>query len=436
VGIRLREASRVIGGNAKRCVLAVVLCLLATLLTAAGFASAAAAPTAVSGPPMMNGPVFNDPTVASGTAEPSERQAAVMNQLIRLIQNVPSGGEINMAMYAFYPGVRSSEVATELIAAHGRGVRVKVILDSLESGSNDAIYDLLGGQLGHSESAGSWVIHCEYPNATVNRGCIARNYLHSKFAVFSSVVANGVSHPNVVFQTSSNLTDWYLYNSYNDAFTLSDATIYEGYRKYFRDLQAGRRQPVNPGYSWSTPTGSTYRAMFYPRAVGSGDTIVNILRLIQCSYVDSDGVRRQTDIRLALTIFNKNRIAIANELVRLRGENCWIDVVHFENTAGDPDKNVDDTVRAALATKASNGKYIQVTPCRFNSGGHSIVPHTKIMMTDGFYDDDTVPRVYTGSANFSHEENSDDSFLRIMGRDVHDQYLSWFYNLRQACQQT
>ncbi|MDT0345461.1 hypothetical protein [Streptomyces litchfieldiae] len=55
------------------------------------------------------------------------------------------------------------------------------------------------------------------------------------------------------------------------------------------------------------------------------------------------------------------------------------------------------------------------------------------MMTDGRYDDDIVPRVYTGSANFTHLENSDDSQLRVMGRTVHDAYLSWFYDLRAAC---
>lgn len=36
----------------------------------------------------------------------------------------------------------------------------------------------------------------------------------------------------------------------------------------------------------------------------------------------------------------------------------------------------------------------------------------------------------------AHLENSDDSFPRIMGRDVHDQYLAWFYNLRSFCQRT
>lgn len=415
----------------RRALAAVLAGLLAMSLTSGPARADDVSAAAVTGPPVINAPVFNDPTVASGTAEPSERQAAVMNQLIRLIQATPAGAEINFVMFAFVPGVRSTEVADQLVAAHQRGVRVKVILDYLEDGSGDPIYAQLSAGLGTVETAGSWAVRCP-----ANRGCIARNYMHSKFAVFSSVVVNGVTHSNVVFQTSSNLSDWYLYNSFNDSYTVSDAAIYTGFRTYFRDLQAGRKTAVNPGYFWSTPTGSKYRATYQPRATSTGDHIVNILRLIECSYVDTDGVRRQTDVRIALTIFNKNRLQIAKELLRLRGENCWIDIVHYEDSANDPVKSVDADVRKILATQASNGKYMQVTPCRVPVDGRAVTIHTKVMMTDGFYDDDIEPRVYTGSANFSHLENSDDSFLRIMGRDVHDQYLAWFYDLRSFCQQS
>ncbi|MFD0466933.1 phospholipase D-like domain-containing protein [Nonomuraea thailandensis] len=314
-------------------------------------------------------------------------------------------------------------------------MQVKVILDSMENGANDAVTATLAAALGTSESAGSWVIRCEYPDeSAVDRGCIGRNYLHSKFALFSSVVAGGVSHPNVVFQTSSNLSDWYLYNSYNDAYTFTDATVYNAYRTYFADLQAGRRKAVNPGYYWTSPTGTTHRATFFPRPVSDPDPIVSVLRLIECSYQDEAGVTRQTDIRMALTAFNKNRLAIANELVRLRGENCWVDIVYYENAAGATTKNVDDTIRQALA-RTVNGRAIQVTPCRFRVGTRDVVTHNKLMMIDGFYDDDITPRVYTGSANFTYMENADDAFVRISGRAVHDRYLSWFYGLRSACRQ-
>ncbi|GAA2856911.1 phospholipase D-like domain-containing protein [Nonomuraea rubra] len=407
------------------------LCVVTGLLTIATPARAD-----VTGPPVLNAPVFNDPTADSGVAgTPSAAQSAVMDQLIRLINATPQGAEIRFVNHQFSPGQRSSEVADRLIAAHQRGVRVKVILDSMENGANDAVTATLAAALGTSESAGSWVVRCEYPDeSTVDRGCIGRNYLHSKFALFSSVVVGGVTHADVVFQTSSNLSDWYLYNSYNDAYTFTDTTVYNAYRTYFADLQAGRRKAVDPGYYWTSPTGSTHRATFFPRLVTDPDPIVSILRLVECSYRDEAGVTRQTDIRMALTAFNKNRLAIANELVRLRGENCWVDIVYYENAAGAATKNVDDTIRQALA-RTVNGRAIQVTPCRFRVGTRDVVTHNKLMMIDGFYDDDITPRVYTGSANFTYMENADDAFVRISGRAIHDRYLSWFYGLRSACRQ-
>ncbi|GAA3568203.1 hypothetical protein GCM10022419_056330 [Nonomuraea rosea] len=403
--------------------LVLALCLALAPVTAAG--------ADVTGPPVMNAPVFNDPTADTGVAHsPSAQQSAVMDQLIRLIKAVPAGGEIRFAMHEFAPGDRSSEVAAELVAAHARGAAVQVVLDSQDDGRNDTVFGRLSAALGTTETASSWAVRCEYPNESADRGCIARNYLHDKFATFSSVVVNGVTHAKVVFQTSSNLSDWYLYNSYNDAFTLTDAVVYDGYVRYFQDLRARRLQPVNPGYFWTTPTGTAYKGHFFPRLTSSGDPIANVLKLVKCSYKDAGGVTRQTDIRLALTAFNHSRVEIANELLRLRGENCWIDVVFYDESAR---KNVTQAIRDILARPASNGKYIQVRPCRFAVGSRSVVPHTKIMMIDGFYDDDITPRVYTGSANFTTLENADDSMLRVAGRDVHTTYLSWFYNLRTAC---
>ncbi|MEU6715800.1 phospholipase D-like domain-containing protein [Nonomuraea sp. NPDC046802] len=406
----------------------VVTLVLALCLT---ISPAVPAGAEITGPPVVNAPVFNDPTAGSGVAHsPSAKQSAVMDQLIRLIKAVPAGGEIRFAMHEFSPGDRSSEVASELVAARTRGVGVQVILDSQDDGQNEAIFSQLSTALGTTETAASWAVRCEYPDENADRGCIARNYLHDKFATFSSVVAGEVTHTKVVFQTSSNLTDWYLYNSYNDAFTLSDPVIYDAYVRYFKDLRSRRMQPVNPDYFWTTPTGSTYKAHFFPRLSSGGDPIANMLKLVKCSYKDAGGVTRQTDIRLALTAFNGNRVAIANELLRLRGENCWIDVVFYDDGAH---SHVTDYIRGILARRASNGKYIQVRPCRFTVGTRAVVPHTKIMMIDGFYDDDITPRVYTGSANFTTLENADDSMLRIAGRDVHSAYLSWFYTLRSAC---
>ncbi|MGP4109311.1 phospholipase D-like domain-containing protein [Streptomyces sp. 4N509B] len=372
---------------------------------------------------VMNGPVFNDPAAGPGSGTPTAAQTAVFDQLVGLLDAVPAGERIHFAMFEFQAGPSGypQRVLNSLVAAHDRGVGVRVILNT--SAGNEPFHDALDAALGHDESARSWVVGCGS-----GRGCIARNYSHEKFALLSRVVLpGGVVHEDVVFQSSSNLNDWYVHNSYNDAYTFADPTSYAGYLTHFTDLQRGRTVPVDPDYWWTTPTGTTHRAHFYPRAQGTGDPIVNVLRGVGCTYQDEAGVTRQTAVRLVVSAFTQHRTAIAEELLRLRGENCRIEIVH---AAG----GIEPEPLAVLNRTASGGQRIQLTPCRYTvSEGHEVRPHAKVMLIDGHYDDDTVPRVYTGSANFTHLENSDDSQLRVMGRAVHDQYLAWFTALRAAC---
>lgn len=376
---------------------------------------AAPAPAAA---PVINSPVFNDPTVASTGVGPSARQSAVMDQLIGLIAGVPAGGEINFVMFEFQDGARSTAVADALLAAHARGAHVKVVLDS--TAKSAPVLKRLRDAFAAGSDRASWAMACP-----PGRGCIARNYMHSKFATFSTVRVGATDHKNVVFQTSSNLNDWYLYNSYNDAVTFSDAAVYADYRTYFKDLAAAR---PDPDYFWTSATGGPYKGHFYPRQqTAAKDPIANVLKLVKCSYKDEGGVSRQTDVRIALTFFNKHRLAVARQLRALRDQGCWVDIVY---SAGKTDTEV------LSALKPGPGEQpIQATACRFKSpsGSGEISPHTKVMMLDGFYDDDIVPRVYTGSANLTHLENADDSQVRIAGRANHTAYLNWFWNLRDTC---
>lgn len=397
--------------------------LAATATTAAGTAQATApaASAAAVEKAVINGPVFNDPLAGPGSGTPTAEQTAVMDQLDRLIDAVPPDGVIRLALHEFKTGSTRAvpEIVDSLVAAHRRGTAVEVILNT--SDKNEPVRQRLAQELGTDDAARSWVRGCGS-----GRGCLAANYSHNKFATFSKVVwADGTSHANVVFQSSSNLTDWYLFNSYNDAYTLSDSALYSAYGTYFEDLRKGtHRTTPDTDYGWTTPSGSTYRALFYPRSSAGADPIVNTLRSVTCSYTE-DGQRKQTDIRIAMLHFTKHRAAVAEELLRLRGEGCWVDIVH--------DPGMEPEIAAILDRTAANGLRIQRRSCDITTDGRHVVPHTKIMMIDGAYDDDLVPRVYTGSANFTKLENSDDSQLRIMGRADHSAYLSWFYKVRAAC---
>jgi phosphatidylserine/phosphatidylglycerophosphate/cardiolipin synthase-like enzyme len=383
----------------------------------------------VDGPPVINGPVFNNPL---GT--PNEKRA-VIDQLIRLINATQRGGEINLAMHEWKlqsatggGGVSGEDVISALErAARERGVRVKLVLN-WKMPANQEIRDRLG------------------PLADVTicpdkRGCIAGEppvseeyppYLHNKFAVFSNVLVNGVTYAGVVFQSSSNLHDWYVNNSYNDAYTLgytststgsAEEKIYAEYRHYFTALQAGAQQATGRNHYWQTASSGKYRVAFYPHRAAtsaSDDPIVAVLNKINgCIYSGPNNTKTTTSLHFALTSWTDNRLAIADKLQALARQGCSITVV----IAG-PDE-IGVKVKAKLTAVP-----IALRECRITG---DIIPHTKITMINGPYGGKVTQRVITGSANFTQLPRTDDAELEITDSATYDLYAKWYEKLLLAC---
>src|SRR5690606_5599838 len=216
----------------------------------------------------------------------------------------------------------------------------------------------------------------------------------------------------------------------NNAITYSDARTYDAYRTYFEDLRRYRYDADGDNdYYRDSGTGTDYRVFFFPRRERSGqpfddpatDTVYNILDTVASCTYDDDGVRRQTDIRIAMWSFN--RPAVARKLAELREEGCWVDVVFTE---------ANDSVLAALDFPGGP----QLTRCNFNTTPEiDIRVHSKYMLIDGAYDDDITPRTFTGSHNYAYSSlrQADETLLRVMGRDYHDEYLNNFYQVRDTC---
>ncbi|MFI9344840.1 phosphatidylserine/phosphatidylglycerophosphate/cardiolipin synthase family protein [Streptomyces sp. NPDC052773] len=415
------------------------LTALVGVLTLAGVLVLGGAPQAAAlTKPVVNGPVFNDPF---GTEDQRE---AVFTQLVRLIDATPSGQQIRGSMFEF----GDQEVADALLRAHQRGVDVKLIVDDSTYVNGDTgaefqnpAYQSLRSGLGTNDTARSWIVVCddrfESPDGRddVKRGCLGvappgPAYNHNKFFLFSRIgpFADGTSYSKVVFQTSSNLTDWYKKESFNDAVTFSDGPVYDGYASYHEKQRHGRTlQAGNNNVYFSTPTGSTYRGYFFPRGDTSydnpaSDTVVNVLDEVACSYTGTDGKRHQTDVRIVTTFFNDSRIQVADKLAALRAQGCWIDIVYA---------SAQSKVIAKLDAAG-----IQHRACTIPNGtGIDVRPHNKQMLIDGDYNGDITPRVYTGSANLtgSSLRSADEAMVRITSADYHAKYLSTFYKIRTAC---
>lgn len=392
--------------------------------------------SAVDPDPVIGRPVFNDPL---GT---EAQQNAIFIQLARVIDRVPADGELQMSWFGFSlpegPDTATNpDLAAHVIRAYERGVSVKIILDQDQAGNS--VWQRLRPVLGGNDTARSYLVHCADQFPTQNRGCIGTRsisystgpvtaYNHNKLLTATKIVLNdGTVVPNIVFQGSSNLGPWDAVEAYNNGLVFSDSGTFQAYRTYFADLRAYRYDSDgNNNYYRVTPTGTTYKAHFFPRHESSGapvsdpstDTVVNILNSVYCSYYDN-GVKRQTDVRVAM--FSFTRTEVAKKLTALRNAGCWVDVV------------VTDISDSALAALGSN---VQVTRCNFNTGpGLDIRVHSKYMLIDGGYDDDIIPRVFTGSHNYavSALRQADETLLRVMGRTVHDDYMHNFWYVRDTC---
>ncbi|MGW2571409.1 phospholipase D-like domain-containing protein [Streptomyces sp. NPDC001537] len=410
---------------------AVVLYLVAALLV--GSATPAAALTK----PVINGPVFNDPL---GTPA---QQGAIFTQLIRLIDATPAGATIRGSMHEF----QDQDVADALLAAHRRGANVRIIVDDstyVDGDSkefpNPAFRSLRAG-LGTNDAARSWIVVCDDKFEDqdgvddVERGCLSvappePAYNHNKFFLFSRIgpFDDGTSYSKVVFQTSSNLSDWYKVESFNDSVTFANGAVYDGYASYHEKQRTARARPGGNNHVYfSTPTGSAYRGFFFPRGDSSynnpaTDTIVNSLDEVACHYTGTDGKRHQTDIRIVMHSFQGSRVQVADKLAQLRGRGCWIDIIYAES---------DSRITGKLANAG-----IQHRRCRIPHGpGIDVRPHNKEILIDGSFGGDITPRVYTGSANLtgSSLRSADEAIVRIAGASYHAKYLSTFYKIRSAC---
>ncbi|MEN3613146.1 phosphatidylserine/phosphatidylglycerophosphate/cardiolipin synthase family protein [Plantactinospora sp. ZYX-F-223] len=368
------------------------------LVAAAGVAAAAfLAPATPAVAAVTSGAVFNNPTVAG-------EQYAIIEHLQGLIRGATAGSTIRIAIYHF----ALTRMSNDLIAAHDRGVNVRLVTDS-QSRDYPAVLDLIG-ELGTNRANPSSVTVC-----TTDRACIGNAgtpIMHNKFFLFSNTSGSA----NVLVQTSSNLTNGNAQSYWNNAVTLvGNTAVYNAYVNYFNDLAA---QAKNNDYYRTTSSGNA-KSYFFPRAGSSGstDTIYNMLdENVTCEGNTSTGTETgRTIIRIGMWYFSRN--PIANKLRELADRKCWVDIVYT---------TMDADVRSILDGHARIKLY--------RISGDYIV-HSKYMLIEGTYAGQKDSKwVMTGSHNYTNAalRENDEALLRIQSAAIHDQYRSNFWSLRAA----
>lgn len=342
------------------------------------------------------GALFNDPL-----GKFADRRRLFIH-IRRSISSVPPGGAIRIAVMSF----ADKRIADALVAAHRRGVRVKLIF----AGAN--VYPPMQRMLdvlGQNTSARSFAITCE----ASCRG--TKGQMHAKYFSFSRT-AGGSAYVTMV--GSNNLT------AHNSDDQWSDLYTVEGDRKYHRAYNAWFRQMKR-----DTPIEDPYVRKFVGRnqisitpvdLKAENDPIRIALSRVHCEVTqgeldpdaeEPDAIVR-TRIRIAAHAWNEERgKAIARDVAALSRAGCLVQVFYGVGTG--------PAVRAILTqggVTISNGTH---------KGIHT---HEKMMVIKGAYGRrlDTI-RVWTGSHNWSDRApGRDDLIVYTKDQAVGQAYIDGF----------
>lgn len=344
------------------------------------------------------GPIFNDP---EGTAD---QQYAIVRQIEDNIDNAPKGSVIRVAFYS----ISLNDFADKLIAAHQRGVYVKVLMDQH---SQNSIWTRLVAELGSkvsTTSASSYAALCY-------GGCVAHHYtngvpsaeLHTKFYLFSG------GGTRTVTLSSANPTRAQAEVASNNSYTaVGNDGLYNAYVKTFTDMSLGTTGTYNPDYYWTY--GSNPKAYFWPKASGESDTILGMLQLVTCSST------YPTQVRVAMFEWTDNRLALAKQLATMASKGCKVTVIYTKS-------QISPNVQSALA---SPGIDVRDTTHGTNADGYAEhYTHDKYLLIDGRYNGVSGKRiVVTGSANYTANGlyHNDESDMKLTSSPTYLAYLADF----------
>jgi len=358
------------------------------------------------------GPLFNDPL--------DPLQSGRINRHIRWsIESVPKGERIRI----FSWNVSSDAYERALIAAHRRGVSVRVLMSNgiAEGQAGTGSYSRLKSALSQSQASRrptqkSWVRTCT--NSCRGNGGAA----HSKFFLFSRVA----DRTDVVMVGSPNLTMSAAGNQWNELMTVVNRPLlYETFLAVFD--QASRDEPVVPPYV-TAEEGDT-EAWFTPYTGGTAnDPVLGMLNKVKCQgATNALGASRATRLRIAGDAFVGDRgLQIAQRIRQLNQWGCNVKMMYAV---------MGKRIARVLFDPSGKGPvraqhYVQDLDC---DGVYDRYIHLKSIMVSGNWGDNTNNFVtMNGSHNWSgFGAASDDAGLLVQRESTMLKYTDWFDHMWQ-----
>ncbi|MGW8600088.1 phospholipase D-like domain-containing protein [Streptomyces sp. NPDC055893] len=369
----------------------------ATVAVALALVISGIVPATADAPPIVTGAVFNNP---KGTAA---EQDAVKNHIIEAIGHTQEGRTLRAALYV----MQDQDFTDALVAAHLRGVNVRVVLDhkSVESPTPAPAQNLIAA-LGTDQSQRSWVQVC-----TAGGACIASGgsnpINHNKFFTFSRVGDAGVTE-DVVIQSSANQTASATTRQWNNAYTVvGNTALYTAYTGYFNDLAAMSKAS---DYYRTGEAGDT-KYYFLPQQ--GGDIVLGFLNNVSCTGNTTTGTTsHKTIVRIAA--WSLQRDEIVTKLRSLADQDCWIEIVY---------KDSSDLPKLQ--------GHPRIKPYHLDAGGYFV--HSKYLLVEGNYAGHPDTKwTFTGSHNldYSSLRDNDEALIRLSSAAAHDAYKANFLAMR------
>lgn len=416
-------------------VLALVLTLTVTLIgsvplgTPAHAAAAPAAATVVpTGPvqalqPMTRkgrkkawkpraGVLFNDPL---GNREQRRR---IVRHLIQAIDHTPSRGKIRIASW----NVRNAGLTRALVAAHRRGVSVRLIMWrgnlGTEEDPNPSVRRLVQ-ELSANGNKARRPVRRSHVKSCVSSCRGTTGLPHSKFYLFSRT--GGARW--VVMNGSFNATDLASSNQWNDMYVVrGKRRVHDAFRSVFAEMW--RDKPVRKAYT-STRIGPV-TAFFYPYAgprANRPDPALSELKAVRCRGARNTADGR-TRVRIAMTSwFGERGIRLAWRVRRMQNTGCDVKIVYAV---------MGNEVLRILRREGRRPVRLQQVVQDFDDDGvYDRYLHMKVLTIKGHYRGSRrATVVVNGSANWSPAVlNSDEAVLRIRRAPVLRDYNRWIERL-------
>jgi phosphatidylserine/phosphatidylglycerophosphate/cardiolipin synthase-like enzyme len=334
------------------------------------------------------GPVFNRPDDVA-------RQYEIVSHWEQMIDETAPGAIIRMAFYS----ITVQSFVDKLIAAHNRGVQVKLLMDDHTTSPQ---WTQLVAALGTNpnSASGSFAVLC-------HRSCFTDyepSYLHAKMYMFSSTGASS----RVVSVSSANPTNGQAVIGWNNTYTMvGDRTQYNSYKQYFEDMLAGARNnnqsTAQPAGKYRTTDTGAYKSYFFPRqgTTTATDTVQNILDNVTCTGTAAGygTAKGRTIIKVAMFQWTQYRVNLARKLWNLDNAGCNVEIIYSKV---ETDQAVIDALRKPGG--AFGGPVVRDGSKDVDGNGtNDLYVHHKYFIIDGNYAGDRSSRlVFTGSANFAN----------------------------------